>query len=116
VKFIKRITRITTGRIESFLSEVDEPEKVLPQLAREMEQAVRSAASAEAKSLAALKSAQRKFDEVTGRSLRLERGAQLAVQQGDDALARDALAAQIQVEKDAATAKKELEASEFVFR
>ncbi len=115
MKFIKRITRITTGRIEAFLSEAESPETLLPQLAKEMDREVHLVARAEAKSLAGLRTVQRKLDELMGQSLRLERGTELAVQQGDDETAREAITAQIQVEKEIELAQKILKTSESAY-
>jgi len=115
MKFIKRITRITTGRIEAFLSSVDDPETLLPQLIKEMRREVRAAGAAEAKALAALKSSQRKLDELIGRSIRLERGAELALRQGDENTAKEALVEQVKVDKQLKIAEKILKTSESAY-
>ena len=96
---MRRLQRITRARIEGFLDAVESPEVVFPQLVKEMEGAVREAQRAEAKALTVVKATQRKLDELTGRIQRLEKGAELALAKGDEQTARDALAAQLQVEK-----------------
>ena len=96
---IKRLQRVTMARIESFLDSVEDPELIFPQLVREMEDQIRAATNAEAKALGAVKSAQRKLDETGGRIERLTKGAELAVQQGDEDMAREALGAQVTAEE-----------------
>ena len=96
---MNRLKRVTIARIESFLSTVEDPEVILPQLINEMVHGLAQAKEAERTALAAVKSAQRKVDEVSGRLMRLERGAALAIGQKDEETARDALAEQLRVEK-----------------
>ena len=105
---IKRLQRITSGRVRAFLDSVDDPETVLPQLVAEMEENAGIAVNAEAKALTAVKSAQRKLDEAEGRVLRLGRGAELALKQGDERTAREALAEQLKAEKEASVHKESL--------
>lgn len=96
---IKRLQRVTMARIESFLDSVEDPELIFPRLVGELEEQVRAATNAEAKALGALKSAQRKVDEARGRIERLTKGAELAIKQGDEGMAREALAAQVSAEE-----------------
>ena len=81
---LKRLRRITKARIEAFLDSVETPELVLPRLVAELGEKVQEAANAEAKSIGATKGAQRKLDEATGRATRLQRGAKLAIDVGDE--------------------------------
>jgi phage shock protein A len=106
---IRRLRRITIGRIETFLASLETPEMVLPQLVRELADAVSQAARAEAKALSAVKAAQRRSDEAAGKVLRFAEGAKLAVANGDEDLARRALVAQIQSESQAESASQELQ-------
>ena len=95
---ISRLKRITVSRINAFLETVDEPEVVFPQLLREMQRGIEDAVKAESKAMAALRANQRRLDEVMGRSIRLGKGAEMALRQGDEALAREALAEQIKAD------------------
>lgn len=97
--FIRRLKRITAGRIEALLASVEDPERLLPILVAELDQQVRQAARAEAKALSAVRSAQRQMDECTGRAARMEKGASLAMQAGQLDTARAAVAAQIDAER-----------------
>ncbi len=97
---ISRIRRITVSRIENFLNTVEDPEVLFPQLVREMEDQVRAAISAETKALAAQKAAERDADQTRKKLDRLTRGAELAVEKGENETARDAIRAQITLESD----------------
>lgn len=109
MKFIERLKRITIGRIEAFLDSVEKPEVILPQLIREMSAQVNAAANAEAKAIGAVKGSQRRFDEASGRLQRLTEGATLAANANELDLARQAIAAQIQAEKDLQKCRAELD-------
>ena len=109
---IKRLQRITSGRVRAFLDSVDDPETVLPQLVAELEEKAAIAVNAEAKALTAVKSAQRKLDEAEGRIQRLGRGAALALKQGDERTAREALEQQVRAEKEAESHKDALTRAE----
>ena len=96
---ISRLKRVTLARVEAFLKTVESPETILPQLLVEMEGQIRVATQAEAKAMAAVKLAERKVAEVRGRVERLQKGAELAVQENQEATARDALASQVEAER-----------------
>ena len=99
MRLIRRIRRITTARIESFLSSIEDPELVFPQLVREMEDQVRAATEAEAQAMASVKLAQRELDEARQRVDRLGNGALQAMKQSDEATAREAIEAQVEAEQ-----------------
>ena len=107
-----RLKRVTLGRIEAFLRTVEDPETVLDQLVSELEQRVVFAADSGRKARAAQGSAQRRLDESEGRQMRMARGARLALQQGDEQTAREALAQQIASEREIARQQKALRQSE----
>lgn len=96
---IKRLKRITLARIESFLSAAEDPEQIFPQLVREMEEQVRNATKAEAKAAAAVKTAQRELDGLKTKLARLQNGAELAIEKGDEQTARELVAAQMELEE-----------------
>ena len=96
--FFTRLQRITQGHIEKFLSSVEDPEIVYPQIVREMEDRVRSATSAEALAMAAAKTAERELADLRTKIERMSNGARLAMEKGDEQIARDAISAQIELE------------------
>lgn len=108
---IDRLKRITMARIEAFLDSLETPELILPQLLKELSDNVNSAVNAEAKSLTAVKAAQRRLDEATGRVLRFEKGATRAVVADEIETARQALAAQIEAEQMVENCQRNLDAS-----
>jgi phage shock protein A len=97
---INRIRRLTVARIENFLNTVEDPEVIFPQLVREMEDQVRAVISAETKALAASKAAERDANGIREKLDRMIRGAEIAVEKGDNETARDAVRAQIALESD----------------
>ena len=105
----KRLHRITIGRIEAFLNRVEDPEIVFPQLIREMEEQLQTAAEEEAKAAASLKKAEIEVEKNADRIDKLGRGAALAVKEGDEKTARDAVAAQLDVEEVQAQAQDNLQ-------
>ena len=110
---MKRLRRITAARIEAFLQMVEDPALVFPQLMAEMEDNAQAAYRAEAKAQTAVTAAQRRIDEITGRIGRLERGAEMALEQKDEKTAREAVAAQMAAEKDLDRCREELERAEY---
>jgi len=105
----KRFHRITIGRIEAFLSRVEDPELVFPVLVKEMEEQLEAAAEAEAKATASLKSCEREMNRHTGTISRYGSGALLALQRGDEQTARQSVTAQIDAEKAAELSRRNLE-------
>ncbi len=106
---IKRLHRITIGRIEAFLDKVEDPEVLFPQLVKEMEEQLRTATTEEAAAIAATKRAEHAVEKATAKVEQLGRGAEQAVAVGEDDTARGALTAQIDTEKTAEMCKRDLE-------
>ena len=113
---IDRLKRITMARIEAFLDTLEKPEYILPLLVKEMACQVEEAANAKVKALSAVKGARRRLDESSGKVLRLENGAKLAVQAADMDTARQAVAAQIEAEKKLERCRAELEQAEKAYQ
>lgn len=109
---VSRLRRITVPRINAFLETVEDPEVIFPQLIREIQNTIADAVKAEGKAAAALKADQRRLDESTGRSIRLAKGAELALRQGVESLAREALAEQVKADRISEDLRYALERSE----
>jgi len=105
----KRLHRITIGRIEAFLSRVEDPEVVFPVLLNEMEEQLGAAAEAEAKATATLKHCEREVAKHDETIAKYGNGALLAVRKGEEQTARDAVKAQIEAERVSEFSKKNLE-------
>ncbi|VGO11625.1 Phage shock protein A [Pontiella desulfatans] len=99
MNLIKRMMRISSARIEAFLSSVEDPETMFPQLVREMEEQVGKATEAEAQALTALKLAEKTRDTAKANVERMQAGAELALKNSDESTAREAIAAQLDLEK-----------------
>jgi len=112
---IDRLKSITLGRIEAFLASLEEPETLLPQLVKEMSDRVAEAARAEAKALTAVKADRRRLDAASGRVTRLREGAVLAVQAQKLDTARQAIAAQVEAERQLESFRRTLTVSESAY-
>ena len=108
----KRLHRITIGRIEAFLSSVEDPETVFPVLVKEMEGQLSAATEAEAKAAATLKRCQRDAENHAERIEKYGRGALLAVKGGDEDTARKSVEAQIDAERAAGFAEQNLKVAQ----
>jgi len=112
---ISRLKSITRSRIEAFLASLEDPEVILPQLIKEMEDRAREASRAEAKALSAVKGDRRRLDTALGRVIRFKEGAVLAVEVDEIDTARQAIAAQIQAEKEVEKCRNDLAVSESAY-
>ncbi|MBC8217857.1 MAG: PspA/IM30 family protein [Planctomycetes bacterium] len=112
---ISRLRTITKSRIEAFLASLEKPEIILPELMREMEEKVKETARAEAKALSAVKGDRRRLDTGSGKVIRFKEGAVLAVKANEIDTARQAIAAQIQAEKEVEKCRNDLAISESAY-
>jgi phage shock protein A len=111
MSIFKRLHRITLGRIETFLNKAEDPEKLFPVLIQEMEDQLQAATEAEAKAMAALKSARRDLQRQDDKVQRFGRGAALALKKGDQETARMSVEAQIESEKMLAVCQQNADAA-----
>lgn len=107
---LKRLHRITIGRIEALLDRAEDPEVMFPQLIREMEEQLKKATEQEACAVAEVRRAQREVDSLKQKVAKLGQGAACAIQKENEAVAREALAAQIDAERALKTAQANLDA------
>lgn len=112
---IKRLKRVTLAKIELFLQSLEDPEFVYPQLVAEMKERAADAGRAEAKSITAVRAAQRRIDEHVGRVARLGAAAALAFNKDQEELAREALTAQIEAEHVLVRCRRELDTAKVAF-
>lgn len=108
----KRLHRVTVGRIEAFLSRVEDPELVFPVLVKEMEQQLVAATEAEAKASATLKGCEREVGKHAQTIDRYGNGALLAIKQGDEETARQSVKMQIDAENASELSKKNCEVAQ----
>lgn len=95
MSILSRMKRVTTGKLELFLSKSEHPETVLPQLILEMEEQVRAATDAEAKAMASAKHAEKAVDNTLSKLNKMTAGAEAALKQDDETMAREAIEAQV---------------------
>lgn len=107
-----RMKRVTTGKLELFLSKSEDPEVVFPQLIAEMEDQVRAATEAEAKAMAAAKQAARAVEDTRNKLEKMSAGAGAALQKGDESMAREAVEAQVALEAEAIRREAALQTAE----
>lgn len=112
---IERLKTVTMARIEAFLASLETPETIVPQLAKEMADRVAEAARAEAKALTAVRADRRRLDGASGRVSRLQEGAMLAVKADKLDTARQAIAAQIEAEREVQACSEKLVISETAY-
>ena len=117
---IDRLKTVTMARIEVFLASLEKPEAVLPQLVKEMSDRVGEAARAEAKALTAVKADRRRLDAVNGRLNRLQEGGQTRSwtdrRQAEKLdTARQAIAAQVEAERQLESYRQTLAVSESAY-
>ncbi len=113
---IERLKAVTLARIEAFLALLESPETIIPQLVREMADKVAESTRAEAKALTVVKADRRRLDAASGRVERLSKGAVLAVEADELDTARQAIAAQIEAEREVDTCRAKLETSESAYQ
>jgi len=98
MSILSRIKRVTTGKLELFLSKSENPEVIFPQLILEMEDAVRAATDAEAKAMASVKHAEKAVEDTRATLQKMTTGAEAALQKNDENMAREAVEAQVSLE------------------
>ena len=113
---ISRLKSITMFKIEAFLAALESPEDVLPQLVKELSEKVNEAANAESKALSAVRAEQRRLDAFIGKIERFRKGAQLALKVKDTDTARQAIAAQLDAEKQADLYRDKLDVCELAYK
>ncbi|MGA0332569.1 MAG: PspA/IM30 family protein [Kiritimatiellia bacterium] len=98
MSLLSRMKRVSTGKLELFLAKSENPEIVFPQLILEMEAQVRAATEAEAKAVAAAKQAEKTVDVSLSKLNKMTAGAEAALKNGDENMAREAVEAQVALE------------------
>jgi len=112
---LNRIKRITSGKLEMFLSKSEKPEIVFPQLISEMETQVTKAVEAEAKALTSVKRAERSVQEIKRSLEKMSHGAESAMRHADETLAREAIESQLSLESKLILADATLETAQESF-
>jgi phage shock protein A len=97
--FFKRISDIVSANLNELTEQFEDPEKMLKQAIREMEEAIAEATGQTAKAMANEKTMSRELERNRAQSAQWQDRAVKAVEAGDDGLARKALARKNEHEK-----------------
>ncbi len=101
--FFKRLNTVIKSNLNSLLDQAEDPDKMIGQTVVDMEQASREARQDMVKALGTAKRLNKEADEVEETARTWEDKAVLALQNGDEALAREALRRKAKAEKEAQT-------------
>lgn len=86
-----RIMRVIRSQINSLISKAEDPEKILEQTVMEMQEDLIQVRQAVAQAIATQKRTERQYDRTQSTAEEWYKRAQLALQKGDDRLAKEAL-------------------------
>ena len=109
---LDRISQILRANINDLLDSAEDPEKILNQLIRDMEDAIQKGQSQVAEQIAQEKMIQRDLDEAKENAESWSKKAELAVNKGADDLAREALRRQNDYEEQVEIYEKQLDVQE----
>ena len=109
--FFKRISDILSANFNELAEQFEDPEKMLKQAIREMEEAIAEATGQTAKAMANEKTMSRELERNQAQSAQWQERAVKAVEAGDDGLARKALARKNEHEKLVAALEDQIQAA-----
>jgi phage shock protein A len=92
MRLLRRVNAMLTANLNDLIDRFDDPEAMLRQAVREMDEAVAAATAAAARSIASETLLRHELDRRRERATVWQRRAEAAVERDDDALARQALA------------------------
>ncbi|MBO3463522.1 PspA/IM30 family protein [Aetokthonos hydrillicola Thurmond2011] len=104
-----RIRRVVGANLNDLVSKAEDPEKMLEQAVVEMQEDLVQLRQGVAQAIAAQKRTEKQYNDAQNESNKWQRNAQLAVQKGDDNLARQALERRKTVSESATALKASLE-------
>jgi phage shock protein A len=110
--FFKRISDIVSANLNDMAEGFEDPERMLKQAVREMEETIADVTTQTAKAMANETTLSRELDRNRGQLEQWQNRAEKAVEEGSDELARKALARKNEHEKLVAALKDQLEAAQ----
>jgi phage shock protein A len=108
MQVMKRISRFLTANINSLLDQAEDPEKMVKQLIRDMEESIAEVRREAVRAVARQKQLEKQIDTATSTSNDLEDKARLALSKNNEELARDAVRKKLQTMRTRQTLEKEL--------
>lgn len=107
--FFDRIMRVIRANINSLIGSAEDPEKVLEQAVHDMQEDLIQLRQAVAQAIATQKRTERDYSRTQSTADEWHRRAQLALQKGDDNLAREALTRKKSYQETAEAMRKQIE-------
>ncbi|MGD1903943.1 MAG: PspA/IM30 family protein [Geitlerinemataceae cyanobacterium] len=104
-----RISRVVRSNVNDIVSKAEDPEKILEQAIIDMSEDLVQLRQAVAKAIATQKRTQQQYDQAQNQANNWQSRAQLALQKGDESLAREALSRKKSFSDTAATIKAQLD-------
>lgn len=91
MSILKRVKRILSANVNDILEKAEDPEKMIKQMIRDMEDNVREARTEVAEAMAHFKKLEAKTKQQSQETEKWQKNAEIAVKKGNDALAKEAL-------------------------
>lgn len=109
-----RIMRVIRANLNSLVSKAEDPEKILEQTVLDMQEDLIQLRQAVAQAIATQKRTERQYSQASSTADEWYRRAQLAIQKGDDTLAKEALTRRKSYQETATVMKTQLDQQETV--
>lgn len=109
-----RIMRVIRANLNNLVSRAEDPEKILEQTVLDMQEDLIQLRQAVAQAIATQKRTERQYSQATSTADEWYKRAQLAIQKGDDTLAREALTRRKSYQETATAMKTQLDQQETV--
>src|SRR5580693_2075751 len=108
MKLLKRVNTVITAQLHEVVECFENPERILKQIIREMEETLQKVTESTARAIAGEKQLERRLAETRTNAERWQARAREAIKSGDEPTARTALARRCEVETGAATLAAQL--------
>lgn len=114
MNIFQRISKLITANINHLLDKAEDPETMVRQLIREMEESIIELRRETVKAIGARKLLEKKVHMKTGRITELEEKATLALANGNEGLARELLEKKIEAQQERQQLEEELKTAEYL--
>lgn len=111
MNIFQRISKLVTANINHILDQAEDPEMMVKQLIRDMEESIIELRRETVKAIARQKQLEKQIEMTKNRTKELESKASLALENNDEAFAREILAKKLEVQESLATMQEELKIS-----
>lgn len=111
MNIFQRISKLVTANINHLLDQAEDPEVMVKQLIRDMEESIIELRRETVKAIARQKQLEKQIEMAKDRTKELESKAALALENNDEAFAREILAKKLEVQESLATMQEELRIS-----